>query len=361
MTAGIGGYQERKADEMQTELDKKRAEIMAQAVQAYGQDPTAASQILMQDPEMSSEAMNMAMRGMDAQRAAQAKEMEWQRNADLQRELIGMRSKSGGDPGGATGYLISQYMQATGADFPTALYAVQTGLRQGTNFNNGVITPIQGSIEAKGQMKQGEAIGSEIGKRVGEAAGTLNFLEANLPKLEQVTSDLSELGKTATYTKAGQLSNVMQKELGMDTPQGAVDRTAYIAKVDNEILPPLLRDTFGAAFTVKEGETLRATLGDPNYSPAEKDAVLSAFIDQKKQQVMALKRQIGQNPYVGQGNPAINTPYDQIPPLMNLDMPVQPMQGGNTLPPSPTQGGMGGHPVPPPKILKYNPSTGDFE
>ena len=101
---------------------------------------------------------------------------------------------------------------------------------------------------------------------------------------------------------------------------------------------PLLRDTFGAAFTVKEGETLRATLGDPNYSPAEKDAVLSAFIDQKNNKVMALKRQIGQNPYVGQGNPAINTPYDQIPPLMNLDMPVQPMQGGNTLPPSPTQG-----------------------
>ncbi len=348
LTSGIGQYQETKADAMQTELDKKRGELMAQAVEAYGQDPTAASKILMQDPEMSSDAMKMAISGIDAQRQAALDETKWQRNADLQRELVGLRGKSGGDAGGATGYLINQYMQSTGADFPTALYAVQTGLRQGLNYNNGAVSPMQGVIESKGNIKQGEAIGTEIGKRVGEAAGTLQFLEANLPKLEQVTADLSKLGQTATYTKAGQLSNAAQKELGMATPQGAVDRTAYIAKVDNEILP-LLRDTFGAAFTVKEGETLRATLGDPNYSPAEKDAVLKAFIDQKKEQVTALKRQVGSNPYgnpyAGQGNQAVNTPYDQIQPLLSMEQPVQPMQGQNMPPPSPAQGGMGGQPL----------------
>lgn len=339
LTSGVGQYQETKADEMQTNLDKKRAELMAQAVEEYGQDPTAASQILMQDPEMSSEAMKMAMSGMDAQRAAAAKEMDWQRNADLQRELIGLRGQSGDGGGGATGYLIKQYMDATGSDFPTALYAVQTGLRQGTNYNNGVITPMQGVAEAKGNIKRGEAIGAEIGQRVGEAAGTLNFLEANLPKLEQVTADLSKLGKTATYTQAGQLKNVAQKEMGLGANQGAIDRTAYIAKVDNEILP-LLRDTFGAAFTVKEGEALRATLGDPNKTPDEKDAVLNAFLEQKKSQVTALRRQVGQNPYAGQGNPAINQDYSQIQPLLSMEQPIQ--DGRSAPPPPPMQGGMGG-------------------
>jgi dephospho-CoA kinase len=343
LASGVGGYQERKADEMQNELDKKRSELMAKYVSAYGQDPVGASQILMQDPELSGDAMKMAVSSIDKQKELALKESDWQREAALKRELLGIRGQSGGGNGGATGYLINQYMESTGADFPTALYAVQTGLRQGTNYNNGVITPINGVIESKGRMKQGEAIGTEIGKRVGEAAGTLQFLEANMPKLEQVTAELSKLGQTATYTKAGQLSNATQKELGMDTPQGAVDRTAYIAKVDNEILP-LLRDTFGAAFTVKEGETLRSTLGNPNYSPAEKDAVLKAFIDQKKQQVTAIKRQIGSNPYgnpnAGQGNPAINQDYSQIQPVLESDMNATVPQG-NVMPPAPMQGGMG--------------------
>ena len=40
----------------------------------------------------------------------------------------------------------------------------------------------------------------------------------------------------------------------------------------------MLRQTFGAAFTVKEGESLKATLGDPNKSPAEKQTALDSFI-----------------------------------------------------------------------------------
>jgi len=249
------------------------------------------------------------------------KESDWQREAALKRELLGIRGQSGDGNGGATGYLINQYMESTGADFPTALYAVQTGLRQGTNYNNGVITPINGVIESKGRMKQGEAIGTEIGKRVGEAAGTLQFLEANMPKLDQVATELSALGKTATYTKAGQAKNILTRELGGEVGQGGVDRAAYIAKVDNEVLP-LLRDTFGAAFTVAEGEKLRATLGGDNLSPPEKDAVLKAFISQKKSQIQSLKRQIGPQ---GQGsNPALSQPYDQIKPA---DSPPQFTEG----------------------------------
>jgi hypothetical protein len=291
LATGIGAYQDRKADSMEVEMDKKRAELMAQAVGAYRNDPVAASQILMQDPEMSDAAMKMGMSGIEAEREAQAREMDFQRKADLQREMMGMRQSDTSD-GGATGALVKKYMESTGADFPSALYAVQTGMRQGTSYNNGSIAPIAGYADVKAGVKSAEAQAQEIGKRSGEAAGTLSFLEANIPKLEQTAQELSALGKTATYTSTGQFLDTARKELGFDPRQSAVDRTAYIAKVDNEVLP-LLRDTFGAAFTLKEGEALRATLGDPNKTPQEKDAVLNAFIGQKKTQIDALRRQTG--------------------------------------------------------------------
>jgi dephospho-CoA kinase len=83
------------------------------------------------------------------------------------------------------------------------------------------------------------------------------------------------------------------KQTGQLPREAAVARARYIAVVDNQVLP-LLRDTFGAAFTQKEGETLRNTLGDPNKSPAEKKAVLRSFIEQKRRDLEALAMQSGQ-------------------------------------------------------------------
>jgi len=81
--------------------------------------------------------------------------------------------------------------------------------------------------------------------------------EAMLPELEQTIEELNKLGQKATYTKAGQLKDVFAREFGQST-EGMEARTAYIAMVDNQVLP-LLKQTFGAAFTVQEGERLRNT------------------------------------------------------------------------------------------------------
>jgi hypothetical protein len=107
-------------------------------------------------------------------------------------------------------------------------------------------------------------------------------------------SDLDKLADEATYTTAGQLLDAGRKELGMAPRDAAVARTKYIATVSNQILP-LLRDTFGAQFTAREGDTLVATLGDPDKTPAEKQAVLKAFIEQKRRDIEALARQTGQD------------------------------------------------------------------
>lgn len=154
-----------------------------------------------------------------------------------------------------------------------------------TQFPEG-ITPDMG-------LKSREtAKGTAEGKAAGEDAALLESVSSKMPGLEQVVSELDALAETATYTIAGQARDTIGRQFGMEQSEGAIARAEYIAKVDNQVLP-MLRDTFGAAFTVKEGETLRATLGDPDKSPREKHAVLRAFIEQKRRDVEALANRVG--------------------------------------------------------------------
>lgn len=143
------------------------------------------------------------------------------------------------------------------------------------------------------------------GKALGDDTATFESLSAKMPGLEKVVGDLDVLADKATYTTAGQLTDAARREAGMEPREAAIARAEYIAKVDNQILP-LLRDTFGAQFTQREGETLRETLGDPNKSPKEKQAVLRAFIEQKRRDIEALGQRIGRN----SGAPSIGTVED---------------------------------------------------
>jgi len=163
-----------------------------------------------------------------------------------------------------------------------------------------VVSPISGTTPlgtleaeaaAKGKLKEAEVVGRELGAE----KALLADMEAGLPNLISVTNSLSQLGKTATYTEAGQIKDAAQRQLGLSMSEGAIARKSYISKVNNEILP-LLKQTFGAAFTEKEGETLKATLGDPNVSPEEKDAVLKSFIESKIAQIRTKRRRVEGTP-----------------------------------------------------------------
>lgn len=156
------------------------------------------------------------------------------------------------------------------------------------------------------------------GAALAEAEISLADFEAMQPKLEQVVAQLDDLAETSTYTKIGQAYAFAQKELGNEVDQRDIDRAKYIAIVDNEVLP-LLRQTFGAAFTVAEGEALRATLGDPNATPEQKKAKLDAFINNKRSMIEAQRRKVQR------------------------------------------LGGEVEQPVQQPQRLRFNPETGDFE
>ena len=174
----------------------------------------------------------------------------------------------------------------------------------------GGYVPLQGLPQALGQLKYAQQAATEqaktefeperkglveTAKKEAETGYGLREKEAVLPQLEDTVNKLSELGKKATYTYAGQAKDITRRQLGLPASEGSVARAEYISLVDNQILP-LLRQTFGAQFTEREGQSLKITLGDPNKSPEEKDAVLRSFIDQKKKQIETERRVLKQEP-----------------------------------------------------------------
>ncbi len=155
---------------------------------------------------------------------------------------------------------------------------LQAGARQtATNVAN---------VATGGEAAQAISAGTEAGKKVVQEGSELSEMQRNIQGLRVTIDQLSALSDAATYTSLGQVGNEIRKQLGLGPSEGAVARTEYIAVVNNQILP-LLRETFGAAFTAAEGDTLRKTLGDPNKTPAEKKVVLKAFIAQKERDLAA--------------------------------------------------------------------------
>lgn len=164
----------------------------------------------------------------------------------------------------------------------------------GTGYTS---VPTKGIPSQYGQTIPKDIVGEETAKAEGKGRGdalvSLESIRSKMPGLEKVVADLDALAEKATYTLSGQAFNMARKELGFEPTEGAIARTQYQVTVANQILP-LLRDTFGAQFTQAEGERLLATLGDPDTTPAEKQATLKAFIEQKRRDVEALAAQAGQ-------------------------------------------------------------------
>lgn len=217
--------------------------------------------------------------------------------------------------GGATGALITRWMEDNpGGTFSQGLAAVQGLARKGLKYDSeGNIVSQRGFVGSQQELEKGKAKGKEIGKEEGIALASLRSQEAKMPGISKVVGQLRELSKDATFTVAGRAKDESLKQLGLPMSKGGIARAKYMAIVDNQILP-LLRDTFGAQFTEREGQTLRATLGNPDMSPAQKLTVLDAFIAQKNENVSALKRRLG----MGEGESSIpnQTPIPRQTPMI---------------------------------------------
>lgn len=181
--------------------------------------------------------------------------------------------------------------------------ATTDGLTEEVAGSEAVIAGAKSGASEEAKLKQQQIYLPKINAAVkeaeqeavsrGEALSDLKRAKVAMPALLEAVGNLKSLAPLATSTFAGRAFDMAAKELGFGATDGATARAKYVAIVDNQVLP-LLKQTFGAAFTVKEGESLKATLGDPNASPAEKMAQLDAFIEQKTRDIETKERQAGQ-------------------------------------------------------------------
>tara|TARA_R110000868_G_C10744540_1_gene752675 strand:- start:167 stop:907 length:741 start_codon:yes stop_codon:yes gene_type:complete len=171
---------------------------------------------------------------------------------------------------------------------------VQPGIAGSQTPPNTVAKGLNPGDQPSVRREQSYAAGEGRGRGAEDAAAAIRATtgEAALPQLTAAVDKLKELGSIGTYTTAGQIRDTILRETGQPMSDGGKARAAYVAHVANNVLP-LLRQTFGAAFTAAEGESLKATLGEPNMSPEEKNAVLDAFIEDKKATLGTHRREAG--------------------------------------------------------------------
>jgi hypothetical protein len=169
----------------------------------------------------------------------------------------------------------------------------------------------------RGEIKQAETQAAARGEKLTE----LQRMQAAYPGLQEVVQKLGTLADAATYTMTGRGLDLLAKELGFGSTKGATARSMIVAVVDNQVLP-LLRDTFGAAFTVAEGDSLRASLLDVNATPEQKKAVLQAFIEQKRRDIETKQREVGlqssQQPQQGQQQAQPQQNQQAVPNIQDL-------------------------------------------
>lgn len=131
----------------------------------------------------------------------------------------------------------------------------------------------------------------EEAKQYVDDLNAVRTAKANFPQLEANVNRLRELAPKATFTEAGKARDYIAKQVGVTT-DGAKARAELESIVNNAVLP-LLKQTFGAAFTAEEGIRLQKTLANPDATDEEKIAELDTFIKQKMADIETKERKLG--------------------------------------------------------------------
>mgnify|MGYP003627808455 FL=1 len=177
--------------------------------------------------------------------------------------------------------------------------ATDAGLGQAIATQAGNVAEATETGKSKAKLKYGPQITKAVKlaeKAAIERGDVLNDLDrmtAALPGVRDAVSQLKELAPLTTTTWGGAVWDAAVKQTGFGATKGSTALAKFQAIVDNQVLP-LLKPTFGGSFSVQEGESLKATLGDPSASPAEKLATLDAFMNQKERDIQSKQAQIDQ-------------------------------------------------------------------
>jgi len=187
----------------------------------------------------------------------------------------------------STGETITQQRAAEVRAKGEEAAAKATGKAVGESKTASLVADTKSKIETAVTLARSDASAK------GETLTDLKRARAALPGLNDVVGQLKELAPIATSTLGGRVFDVAIKESGFGSTKGADARAKFTAIINNQVLP-LLRSTFGAAFTEREGETLRASMGDVDATPSQKIEQLDAFIAQKVRNIEAQQLEVGQ-------------------------------------------------------------------
>jgi hypothetical protein len=163
-------------------------------------------------------------------------------------------------------------------------------------------------LEMKPKIQSAIKEAETIAKERGEALSSFGRAQAAMPGLQEVVGKLKALADVATYTVGGKAFDTVSRQLGFGATEGSTARAKMESLVDNQVLP-LLRDTFGAAFTAAEGDRLRNAMMNPDSAPEEKKAQLDTFLEQKMRDLEAKEAELGGNNPGGLSAGAIEDGY----------------------------------------------------
>lgn len=168
------------------------------------------------------------------------------------------------------------------------------GLTQGVAQSQATIAgakeeaKLEQELDFRSRIAEDVELAKVRAKARGENLNAVQEAEAQLPGVRDVVGKLKVLADEATFTLPGRAFNTVAKQFGIST-DGSTALSSMIAIIDNQVLP-LLKPTFGAAFTVQEGESLKKALADPNSTPESRKAQLDAFIAQFERNIDSKRR-----------------------------------------------------------------------
>lgn len=154
---------------------------------------------------------------------------------------------------------------------------------------------LEQQLKFRPQIQKAVKLAEEEARERGEVLTDLSRSKAALPGLMAAVAELKELAVIATSTFGGKIFDSAVKQSGFGSTKGATARAKFIAIINNQVLP-LLKPTFGGSFSIQEGESLKATMGDPDSTIDEKLAQLNSFIDQRVRDMETKQRQLDQAP-----------------------------------------------------------------
>ena len=162
-----------------------------------------------------------------------------------------------------------------------------TGTAEGESESANLIATTKAGIETAVTLARADA------ESRGETLTELQAANASMPSLIAVVGELKKLAPMVTSTMAGNVFDFAIKETGFGSTEGSTAKAKFTSVINNQILP-LLKQTFGAAFTVDEKNELKATMGNVDATAEEKIVQLNSFIEGKVRAIQDNERQLGQ-------------------------------------------------------------------